>query len=78
MNTFERIQYRHLGKLMTVTLRNVSQGAWMLSGTRVDGHGNELPTNLTENNVVIHLTRSLVNRVPMHMNAQGTDLVPTV
>jgi len=49
----------------------------MLSGTRVNGHGNEVATNLSENDIVIHLTRSLVSRVPMHMNAAGTDLVIT-
>lgn len=77
MNTYERVQYRHLGKLKTVTLRNATQSEWMLSGTRVNGHGNEVATNLSENNIVIHLTRSLVSRVPMHMNAAGTDLVIT-
>jgi hypothetical protein len=76
MNTFERVRYRQDGGIRTATLRNPTESTWQLSGTRVDGHGDEIRSIDKENFLSIHVKRSLISRTPLRMNAAGTNLEP--
>ena len=74
MDTYERVRYMDHGQLKTVTLRNVTEGAWTLSGTRINGHDDGLRNVRDESLLVINLTRGMVSRTPMRMNDAGTAL----
>lgn len=76
MNTYERVLYRQQGAIKTATLRNPIESTWQLSGTQVNGHGEEVRSIKRENVLSIHLKRSVISRTPMQMNSAGTALEP--
>jgi hypothetical protein len=74
MDTYERVLYRDGGRVKTATLRNPTENAWTVSGTRVNGQGQEVLTNRSEGMLTLSLGHGIISRTPMRINEQGTDL----